>query len=565
MKIVFDIETTGLDNTAPGSKIHCICTANLTTGERQTFVGDDIQRGVNYLLKADMLIGHYIIFFDIPWIEKLYNVKFNSFLYDTKVNSQLLFPLLKGNHLSDWGERLGLSKKTDFEYTDFSVCTPEMIQQCERDVEITVRLYEKHSTIQGYDKAIIMEEKVGRIIQKQIERGIRFDEQKAIELEAELRQIRFDAINKIREIIPTYLKRATKPRSLIDGRKFHQIWIVPFNPGSDKQIIHWLTTHYKWKPVKFTDKGQARVDYDTLEKLDYPGIKELLKYKKVDKVLGMLSEGNNAWQKLVKNGRIHGRVNTVGTVTGRMTHSDPNMTTMPALYSDYGKECRELFKPSDGLVLVGADASGIEARILAHYIFPVDNGETVKRVLTGDFHSENAKLLFSTQSVTKEERQIAKNSFFAYLYHAQAWKLGEVTGKGEVFGQWLLTKFNQYFPQLKLFTKLVQDKAKKGFLIGLDGRRIPIRYDNNGRPKDEVNYLIQSGGALVMKQALIEAGDLKFVLNVHDDIQVECKLEEAEDVGKRLVEAIKTAGKVLELRCPLDGEYKIGNSLAESH
>ena len=172
-----------------------------------------------------------------------------------------------------------------------------------------------------------------------------------------------------------------------EGAPFTKVELRVFNPGSRQQIEDRLRKLYGWQPVEFTPSGQAKIDDDILSNLNYPPAQSLAEYFMLDKRLGQLSDGKQAWLKSVKNGRIHGRVNTLGAVTGRCTHSNPNIAQVPSSENakgkvPYGAECRALFVPDEGHVLVGCDASGLELRCLAHFMR--DGGRYADIVLNGD-------------------------------------------------------------------------------------------------------------------------------------------------------------------------------------
>ena len=268
-----------------------------------------------------------------------------------------------------------------------------------------------------------------------------------------------------------------------------------------------------------------------------------------------------SWLKaLGSDGRVHGKVITNGAVTGRMTHMSPNMAQVPNSGSPYGEDCRDLWTVDKGYKLVGIDASGLELRMLAHYM--KDDAYT-SEVVSGDIHTANQK------AAGLETRNQAKTFIYAFLYGAGDAKIGKVVGAGAKEGQTLKARFLKNTPSLKeLREKVGRISQTSGTLPGLDGRRLQVRSDHAA-----LNTLLQSAGAIVMKQALVILNDelrrakidYRFVVNCHDEWQIEVK-EGSEDIaGKLGVEAIKKAGEYFNMRCPLDGEYKIGNSWKETH
>ena len=288
---------------------------------------------------------------------------------------------------------------------------------------------------------------------------------------------------------------------------------------------------------------------------------KLLEYLLVSKRLGQIAEGNQAWLKLEHKGRIHGSVNTIGTVSGRCSHHHPNMAQVPAVRAEYGKECRALFTAPDNRVLVGADASGLELRCLAHYMYQWDKGSYAKEILEGDIHTANQ------QAAGLETRDQAKTFIYAFLYGAGDKKIGEIVGGSSREGKKLKASFMSKIPAIKSLTSAVHLQVEKhGYLLGLDGRMLPCRSMHSA-----LNLLLQSAGAVVMKQALVEFEmdnkDIPYELhaNVHDEVQFSCNKKQADALGHSFVSAIIKAGRILNFNCPLDGEFKVGANWAETH
>lgn len=268
-----------------------------------------------------------------------------------------------------------------------------------------------------------------------------------------------------------------------------------------------------------------------------------------------------SWIEAVESdGRVHGKVITNGAVTGRMTHHSPNMAQVPNSGAVYGPECRALWTVEKGYKLVGIDASGLELRMLAHYMN--DNAYT-SEVVSGDIHTANQT------AAGLETRNQAKTFIYAFLYGAGSAKIGSIVGGSAKEGQKLIDSFLRNTPKLKaLREKVSRIFSTKAWLPGLDGRKLLVRSEHSA-----LNTLLQGAGAIVMKQALVifkkelvrEKIWHEFKVNVHDEWQVECKEEDAVDVGRIGKWAIQEAGIVLQMRCPLDGEYKIGNNWKETH
>lgn len=263
--------------------------------------------------------------------------------------------------------------------------------------------------------------------------------------------------------------------------------------------------------------------------------------------------------------RVHGRVITNGAVTGRMTHHSPNMAQIPNSGSIYGHECRQCWTVEDGNVLVGCDASGLELRMLAHYM---KDDDYVTAVVSGsskdgtDIHTKNQK------AAGLQTRDQAKTFIYAFLYGAGPAKIGSIVGGGAKEGQKLIDAFLKATPSLKSLRDRVSKYAGKGYVPGLDGRKVWVRSEHAA-----LNSLLQGAGAIVMKKALVLFNDkikankwsVKFVANVHDEFQFECHPDIAELAGKAAKQSIIDAGTYFKLRCPLDGEYKIGRSWRDTH
>jgi DNA polymerase I-like protein with 3'-5' exonuclease and polymerase domains len=549
MKIVLDIETNSTHD-----KIWLVVTRDIETGAVVSWKqASGLQK---YLDSCDLIIMHNGIAFDLPVLQKSWSVTMKlSQVYDTLVASRLLNPSLEGGHsLAAWGQRLGFPKG-DFSDWDGGL-TPEMEQYCIQDTLVTQKLYDVLINELKYNKfeqrSIELEHKVQAIIAKQERNGFRLDEKKATILLSELSS-KLAAIEvEMQGIFPA----KTIERVSEKTGKSLKAKVEVFNPGSRKQIGERLIEK-GWKPDRFTETGQPIVDEGTLEGLDIPEAKAINEYLMLQKRIAQIE----SWLKaLGSDGRVHGKVITNGAVTGRMTHMSPNMAQVPNSGSPYGEDCRDLWIVDKGYKLVGIDASGLELRMLAHYM--KDDAYT-SEVVSGDIHTANQK------AAGLETRNQAKTFIYAFLYGAGDAKIGKVVGAGEKEGKELKSRFLQNTPSLKILREKVSSIAKNsGTLPGLDGRRLQVRSDHAA-----LNTLLQSAGAIVMKQAVVLLDeslskfgiDYKFVANVHDEWQIEVEESYADMVGKIGTQSIENAGKVLDMRCPLAGEYKVGNSWKETH
>jgi DNA polymerase I-like protein with 3'-5' exonuclease and polymerase domains len=509
-----------------------------------------------YLDSCDLIIMHNGICFDAPVLRRNWNITMKqNQKCDTLVLSRLLSPSLEGGHSLDaWGQRLGFAKG-DFKDFD-SGYSAEMESYCIQDTLVTEKLYlhltAELNTKKFEERSIKLEHNVQAIIAKQEENGFKLNEREAITFLTTLQSKLAILETELQNIFPTKTILRVSEKT---GKPLKPI-IEPFNPGSRKQIGERLIEK-GWKPEKFTENGQAIVDEGTLEGLDFPEAKAIAEYLLLQKRIAQIK----SWLDVVQpDGRVHGRVITNGAVTGRMTHHSPNMAQVPSCGSPYGEDCRDLWIVEKGYKLVGIDASGLELRMLAHYM---KDDAYIYEVTQGDIHTANQK------AAGLETRAQAKTFIYAFLYGAGAAKIGKVVGAGAKEGQKLIDSFLENTPKLRVLREKVARISKsEGSLPGLDGRRLHIRSDHAA-----LNTLLQGAGAIVMKQALVilderlsKLGiDYKFVANVHDEWQIEVEESDADLVGKLGVQAIESAGRVLEMRCPLSGEYRVGNSWKETH
>ena len=585
-KLVFDIEADGLDPT----QIWCVCAKYVGTPEVYTFT--DVATFKAFIKDVDEVIGHNVIGYDVPVLERLWDIDFSNVkITDTLVLSRLSEPSKLGGHsLKKWGEYLQFPKD---EYSDWSRLTPEMIEYCKQDVKVTEAVYKTVlKDLEGFsDVCVELEHKVTTIINQQQINGWLIDEREANVLHAELCERKQGLVDKVLETfkpLPTfiklnllkhpmkangqpsmaYAKQMARGAHFNDKREWGCIEYPEFNLASRQQIVRYLE-HFGWTPTKFTDKGNAMVDESVLKGItNIPECVMIAEYFLISKREAML---RNILGKVGDDTRIHGYVNTNGAVTGRMTHSDPNMAQIPASKHDdkgeliwgieggYGADFRNIFKAEEGYVIVGCDASGLELRMLAHYMN--DEGYT-NEILHGDIHTAN-QVAAGLQS-----RNQAKTFIYAFLYGAGDAKVGSIINGGAKDGKRLKTKFLNNTPPLRDLRERVGKAAKRGYVKGLDGRKIWIRSEHAA-----LNSLLQGAGAIVMKKALtilddcatIAGLDYKFVGNIHDEYQTEVLKEHADAFGVLAVEAIREAGQAFEMRCPLDGEYKVALTWAGTH
>jgi DNA polymerase I-like protein with 3'-5' exonuclease and polymerase domains len=468
--------------------------------------------------------------------------------------SRLMNPNRENGHsLAAWGTSLG-KEKIDFKDFD-SGWSQEMQDYCVRDVEVLEKVYNallKEKDQYGFSQdSIELEHQVAVIIAKQERTGFRFDLPNAMVLLAGLKDKMVSIETSLQSIFPPIVTERTSEKT---GKRLKDD-VEVFNPGSRQQIAKRLQEK-GWRPTKKTEKGQVIVDESTLAGVDIPEARAIAEYLLIQKRVAMVE----SWIESVSDdNRIHGKVITNGAVTGRMTHHSPNMAQVPSVGSEYGPECRSLFIVEKGYKLVGCDAASLELRMLAHYM---KDEQYAREIVEGDIHTKNQT------AAGLETRAQAKTFIYALLYGAGPAKIGKIVGGSAAHGQKLIDTFLRNTPSLKRLRDKVEKLSVQGSLPGLDGRRLFIRSSHAA-----LNTLLQGAGAIVMKQALVLLNkaiknaqlDAKFVVNVHDEFQLEVKEEHAQRVGELAVDSIRKAGVALGLRCPLDGEYKIGDNWCQTH
>lgn len=610
-RAIFDIETNGLLDTC--DTLWCIVLIDVESGDIHRFDPEDCKDGVRMLMQYDEIIGHNIIGFDIPALVKLGLADYDRLpkVTDTLILSRLMhtnigdvdrehlvknkdyIPLrLQGSHgLKAWGYRLGEHKGEFGEEEGFDVYKSDMLNYCRQDTIVTHKLYQSLMDQGWDDKCIELEHEFAWCIHRMEQHGFSFDVNKAQKLYVDLSARKLELTEELKVIFPddkipmkSHLYRTpnghlwpTKKAAKEGGFKDkeitkgpHKLKLVPFNPASRDHIGDRLQ-RLGWKPTDFTEQGKPKIDEGILSKIkletNQQSVELLNEYLLLVKRMGQLAEGQQAWLKLEKKGRMHGRVNTNGAVTGRCTHSNPNVAQVPRVGSPYGKECRSLFKASEGMKLIGCDAAGLELRCLAHYLAPYDDGDYTRKLLEEDIHTVNQT------AAGLPSRDAAKRFIYAFLYGAGDAKIGEVIGKGRGAGKKIKEKFLKSLPALGQLKSCISNALEsRNFLKGLDGRHLFIRSEHSA-----LNTLLQSAGAVIMKQAtvhlynsltskgLVHGKDWGIVAHVHDEYQCEATPEWSGLVASEAVSAIKQSGVTLGFRCPLDGESKVGFNWAETH
>lgn len=503
------------------------------------------------LAGVDTIVGHNLLGFDLPVLRDVWSFSWNRVVHDTLVIARLLDPSIDGGHsLRAWAERAGGELKDDF--TDFDGgLTQEMIEYCLQDCRSNWDVYLhicKELKARGFStESMDLEHDVRRLTTVQERNGFHFDFATGCRLFTEHKERMNEIERELQQVFPPIVEERWSDKT---GKRLKDK-VTVFNPGSRQQVAERLEQKGAvWK--KFTETGKAKVDETTLAELEIPEAELVLEYLTLGKRSGMLRSWLDSCE---EDGRIHGRVNTCGAVTGRMTHSAPNMAQIPS-----ESEYRQCFTVEEGNKLVGCDASGLELRMLAHYM---QDAKYTDLILNGDIHSYNQEL------AGLPTRNDAKVFIYALLYGAGDAKLGSIINGSAKDGAKLRARFMRGLPAYaRLQHKISTIMAKHGTLPGLDGRRLNVRSEHSA-----LNTLLQSAGAIVMKKALVlgsatlEKADVpyKLVAQVHDEFQIEAPTAYAEQVGQSFKQAIVDAGLAFQMRCPLDGEYMIGDNWSQTH
>ena len=540
---IVDIETDSLNAT----KIHCIVARSYEGNKVKAWVGQECSEFASWSQQIDTFVMHNGISFDAPVLNRLLgcNIKLNQ-IRDTLIESQLYNPIRDGGHsLEAWGKTLGFEKG---DFHDFSEYSPEMLEYCKRDTEVT-RLVAQKLEKEGKafkSKAYELECKVRAIVDKQQKNGFAFKLKEAMILQAQLQDELHELERKAEEDFePNVIELKTKTK------------YIPFNIASRKQIAERLQAK-GWKPKQMTDKGNVIINEAVLSKIDMPEAKMFNRYFLLQKRTGLIKSWIMACE---EDNRVRGKVMTLRTITGRMAHAVPNMAQVPAIYSPYGRECRSLWTVDDESKyrLVGVDASGLELRCLAHYM---NNPKYTNLVLTGDIHTVHQK------AAGLQTRDQAKTFIYAFLYGAGAAKIGKVIGKGPGAGRILIDNFLDRIPPLKKLREDVAQWSKGGTISALDGRLLHIRSEHAA-----LNTLLQGAGAIVCKQWLVHIMErvikaklnVRLVASIHDEYQFEVAIPDIERFCRLTKEAMTQTTKTLKMKCELDCDYKVGKTWADTH
>ena len=619
--LIADLEANGLLDTI--TRHWCLSIGDPLTDEVICYADQagykPMSEGFERLTKADRVVFHNGLGYDLHAINLFVpdhlKLKFSQ-VYDTLVISKMLFPDRRSHALAAWGVDLGFPKG---DFNDFDKWHPAMATYCNQDVLVTMKVYRKlQKELIGWFKqkkvdwrpAVALEHKVAFCLHLQEQHGFKLDMPKLTELYIELSGEKADIERGLQELFkPVFIpekaswdwkarvwndvevtlpKVSNKGRGVTKGIPYTKVTLQPFNAGSRPQCTYRISqAHSDWEPVKTTPTGVPQINEATLKNLIYPEAAALNRYLRISKQLGQVSEGANAWMKLERNGRIHGRINQVGARTHRMSHFSPNV----AQVDKKDLRMREVWTANEGDKLVGCDAEGLELRGLANRLFPYDGGAYAKAVIYGDKAKGTDAHSRTMKAAGMPDRDSSKTLIYATLYgsgnpnlgqiYVSAWKSHGVVKKGRLagIGKRIRNDLAKGIKGLEELTDLCKQQTRDNkYLISADLR--PILSDSE---HSSLNSLLQSDGAVVMKEALVhfhfklcvDAGHVdpvsfypktfNYCANVHDEVQMSVRPQHSEDIGKLFAQGIKEAGINLNMNCELSGAYEIGNNWKDTH
>jgi DNA polymerase I-like protein with 3'-5' exonuclease and polymerase domains len=413
---------------------------------------------------------------------------------------------------------------------------------------------------------ITLEHDVARILTKQELHGWCFDERAAWKLASSLRSELEKTYQVLRDKHPFVEgsrftpKRNNGPAGYVEGAPFTRL--KELNPTSRDHIAWILQEKYKWEPKHRTPTGKPIIDEVVLKDIGSEVALLFLKCLDITKKLGMISEGTNAWLKLCTSAnRIHHHC-SVATHTHRCAHRKPNLGQVPS-----EPEYRKLFIPTPGQTMVGADLSGIELRMLAHYLARHDGGRYAEILLNGDIHQVNADRIGIS-------RRDVKTITYAFLYGAGDAKIGHSfdaqlsDAKAKKKGKEIREAFVAAIDGLSQLLAAIKEASKEGNFKSIDKRKIKVDSEHKA-----LNYLLQSSAGIIAKRWMVIndqtikttklcASQLAFI---HDELQFECHPEHAQDLQTSLVYSAAAAGEYYNLRVPIAAEAKQGSNWYEVH
>ena len=413
---------------------------------------------------------------------------------------------------------------------------------------------------------VALEHQVAQILTQQQLHGWYFDTEAAWKLASSLRTELEETYQLLRDRHPFVFgseftpKRNNKTSGYVEGCSFTKL--KELNPTSRDHIAWILQTFHGWNPTQKTPTGKPIIDEPILKEIGSPTALAFLRILTITKMLGMISEGANAWLKLCTTAnRIHHHC-SVATSTFRCAHRNPNLAQVPS-----DPRFRELFLPSPGQVMVAADLSGIELRMLSHFLAKYDGGRYADILLNGDIHQVNADKIGIS-------RKLVKTVTYAFLYGAGDEKIGHSYDKllssknAKKKGKEIRAAYIDAIDGLDKLLEAIKTASERGFIKAIDGRKIMV-----DSPHKALNYCLQGNSAILAKRWMVINQQNIKELNlccsqlafVHDELQFECSPEQTADLSTSLVFSSLAAGEYYNLRIKIDAEAKIGNNWSETH
>lgn len=624
---VFDIEANGLDEVkldgsdiqAEATVVHCACVIDPKTKDVWLFDPSNIDQLPAKLNEADLLVAHNGIKYDVPVVSRLLG-KVTTPCFDTLVMSRLMYPDRhknpgikycpnSPNSLEAWGKRLG-NHKTDYK-GGWEVFSDEMLRYCEQDVWVTVAIwnYQNANWPSFLPKAVVdMEMKVTKEMADLKERGFPYDYESGSALESEIDFNIQEVTDKLNELFPPKEIITSTPEwwkiqvksfdTIIEERYFptktlceqwrkeskiapkmceyikgpNKVKLKYFDPASGPGVAERFKEVYGWEPKQFSPKsGQPKMTTDILEHLDFEGARLIIQYRRLEKVAQFLRNWNQRIP-ATRDGRLHPDINPQGTNTGRASHSQPNIGNV-----DSDPRLRSLLIPYPGETMVGVDQTGIEARILAHELYPYDNGEYWDILNSGVkihwLNAQRAGLWKIDEPYDSHNPEMAKayakakTMVYAIMYGAFPPKIAAILDCTVRQAKTTMETFKSSWTGYNDLQKALEYEAKKRGGITLpSGRLLPVTED-----RLLINYRCQGAAAetaklwILLAQRSVKPLGAKLLAWVHDELQYSVPNHAVDSVCRLVVEACADAGRRLSIRVPLDASAEVGKSWAETH
>jgi DNA polymerase I-like protein with 3'-5' exonuclease and polymerase domains len=412
-------------------------------------------------------------------------------------------------------------------------------------------------------QSVVLEHEIAELMAIQKATGWPFNVQKAQDLENKL-LTRLETLRRQAESICHYVphnlftpKRDNKKQGYIAGAEMQRL--KDFNPSSREHIAWWFKTFQDWTPTKLTPTGKAVIDETVLKEINTEEALVFLEILVIQKKLGMLSQGTNAWLKLVKDGRLHHSC-FIGAVTHRMAHSHPNLSQVSS-----DKDCRELFITQPDWKLIDSDLAGIELRLFAHYLARYDGGRYGKILLEQDIHQVNA------DKIGISRRQV-KTITYCFLYGGGNQKLGlsydnmlspEAAKKK---GAEIRRAYLDAVDGLEDLVEATKKVAERGSIRAIDKRQIIVDKEHKA-----LNCLLQGSAAVIAKRWLLlthaKLGNTTHerYAFVHDEQVLGAPAANAEYIAEVCKLSALEAGEYYNLRLPIEADAQIGDNWAQVH